>query len=315
MQYRGEKTQKNSLFLSMQLTKHISQLLYRYDCVTVPGFGAFLGEPVSALLNETDQVIYPPSKSISFNSQLQSNDGLLAHAVTQSEQMVYEEAVRAIHKEVVRWKAQLHQGETLTLERIGTLVLNAEKSIVFTPSKTHNHLAASFGLVPVPAHKVDRSVAIPPKQIPVATSTSATSTFVRYAAAAAVALAIGYAGVFSYNDYAQDQLLVQEASLRADAQKEVQEAVFDLGDLPVLTLNTSREQYHIIGGAFGVPTNAERYVQTLQSKGYAGAHQLSPNNRGLHPVSLGSFSDKSAAIAFLRQVQRDEIKDAWLLKQ
>jgi hypothetical protein len=64
-----------------------------------------------------------------------------------------------------------------------------------------------------------------------------------------------------------------------------------------------------------VPSNAERYVLTLQSKGYSGAQQLSPNKRGLHPVSLGSFTDKKSAIAFLRQVQRGDIKDAWLYKQ
>lgn len=301
--------------MSMQLTKHISQLLYRYDCVTVPGFGAFLGEPVPAHLNVSKQVIYPPTKAISFNSQLQSNDGLLAHAVAQSDQLAYEEAVRSIHKEVVRWKAQLHQGETLLLDRIGTLVLNAEKNIVFTPSTTHNHLTASFGLAPIAARKVDRSAVIQSKQTPVVIPTKGSSSLARYAAAAAVALAIGYAGVFGYNDYAQDQLLVQEASLRSEAQKEVQEAVFDLGDLPALTLNQPKKQYHIIGGAFGVPTNAERFVQALQTKGYTTAHQLSPNKGGLHPVSVGSFSDKPSAVAFLRQVQRDQIKDAWLLKQ
>lgn len=299
----------------MQLSKHISHLLYRHDCVAVPGFGAFLGEAVSARLSEADQMIYPPSKSISFNSQLQSNDGLLAQAVAQSEGIAYEEAVRAIHKEVVRWKAQLHQAETLLLDRIGTLALNAENNIVFTPSQSHNHLTASFGLAPIPALKIDRSLPVQPKQTPVVMAPKTSDSLIRYAAAAAVALAIGYAGVFSYNDYAQDQLLAQEASLRAEAQTEVQEAVFDLGDLPVLTINNTSENYHIIGGAFGVPTNAERYVQTLQSKGYTGAHQLSPNKRGLHPVSLGSFTDKPSAVAFLRQVQRDDIKDAWLLKQ
>ena len=35
----------------MHLTKHISDLLYRYDCVTVPGFGAFLGTPAPAELD------------------------------------------------------------------------------------------------------------------------------------------------------------------------------------------------------------------------------------------------------------------------
>jgi hypothetical protein len=302
----------------MQLTKHISQLLYRYDCVTVPGFGAFLGEPVSARLNETDQVIYPPSKKISFNSQLQSNDGLLANAVSQAEQVSYEQAVRSIHREVVRWKSLLHQGESLSLDRLGTVTLNTEKNTVFTPSEKHNHLKASFGLAPISAYKIDRKAVAQPntaEPLPLPPPPEP-SGILRYVAAAAVAFVIGYAGFYSYQDFSQDQLLAQEASLRLEAQNEVQNAVFDLGDLPVLKINpaVAEQQYHIIGGAFGVPSNAERYVRTLQSKGYPGAQQLSPNKRGLHPVSLGSFTDKKSAIAFLRQVQRGEIKDAWLFK-
>lgn len=303
----------------MQLAKHISQLLYRYDCVTVPGFGAFLGEPLSARLNETDQVIYPPSKKISFNSQLQSNDGLLANAVAQAEQVSYEQAVRSIHREVVRWKTLLHQGESLTLDRLGALTLNTEDNTVFTPSEKHNHLKASFGLTPISAYKLDRQAAALPntaEPLPIATASESSGIF-RYVAAAAVAFVIGYAGFYSYQDFSQDQLLAQEASLRLEAQNEVQKAVFDLGDLPLLKITPAvvEQSYHIIGGAFGVPSNAERYVLTLQSKGYSGAQQLSPNKRGLHPVSLGSFTDKKSAIAFLRQVQRGDIKDAWLYKQ
>jgi hypothetical protein len=303
----------------MQLAKHISQLLYRYDCVTVPGFGAFLGEPLSARLNETDQVIYPPSKKISFNSQLQSNDGLLANAVAQAEQVSYEQAVRSIHREVVRWKTLLHQGESLTLDRLGALTLNTEDNTVFTPSEKHNHLKASFGLTPISAYKLDRQATSLPKTaepLPIATASESSGIF-RYVAAAAVAFVIGYAGFYSYQDFSQDQLLAQEASLRLEAQNEVQKAVFDLGDLPLLKITPAvvEQSYHIIGGAFGVPSNAERYVLTLQSKGYSGAQQLSPNKRGLHPVSLGSFTDKKSAIAFLRQVQRGDIKDAWLYKQ
>ena len=302
----------------MQLAKHISQLLYRYDCVTVPGFGAFLGEPVSARLNETDQVIYPPSKKISFNSQLQSNDGLLANAVAQAEQVSYEQAVRSIHREVVRWKSLLHQGESLSLDRLGVFTLNTEKNTVFTPSEKYNHLKASFGLTPISAYKLDRKAVAPPyiaEPLPIPTASEPSGIF-RYVAAAAVAFVIGYAGFYSYQDFSQDQLLAQEASLRLEAQNEVQKAVFDLGDLPVLKINPPvvEQQYHIIGGAFGVPSNAERYVITLQSKGYTGAQQLSPNKRGLHPVSLGSFTDKKSAIAFLRQVQQGDIKDAWLFK-
>ena len=310
----------------MQLTKHISYLLYRYDCVTVPGFGAFLGTPASAELDTDNETIYPPTKQISFNAQLQSNDGLLANAIAFEQQTSYEQAVRLVHKEVVRWKSMLHDGKTVELDRIGKLQFNAEKNVVFVPTKKYNHLAESFGLHPVQAQKIDRTKVLKstPKVIDFNNDRSQNQTDsqgtnsnpLRHIAAAAAAAVIGYAGIMAHDDYTQDQQLAQEMELRQEAKEEVQQAIFDLGELPKLSIQTiPQEAYHIIGGAFAVESNADRYLKQLQQKGFVGAQKLAPNSYGLHMVALGSRVDRSEAIDFLRQVQRTEITDAWMLKR
>ena len=48
----------------MKIEQYISQLLYRYQCVTVPGFGAFLTEFQSAQLDENSHSFYPPVNPI-----------------------------------------------------------------------------------------------------------------------------------------------------------------------------------------------------------------------------------------------------------
>ena len=53
-------------FVSMQLEIYISDLLYRYDCVTVPEFGAFLTHRVSAKIHESTHAFYPPKKALVF---------------------------------------------------------------------------------------------------------------------------------------------------------------------------------------------------------------------------------------------------------
>ena len=58
----------------MKIEDSISQLLYRYQCVTVPGFGAFLTEFQSAQLHENSNTFYPPKKLISFNPYLKNYD-------------------------------------------------------------------------------------------------------------------------------------------------------------------------------------------------------------------------------------------------
>ena len=267
----------------MQLTKHISHLLYRYDCVTVPGLGAFLGTPVPAELDIDNETIYPPTKQISFNSQLQSNDGLLANSISVEQQTSYEQAVRTVHKEVVRWKSMLHDGKTIELDRIGKLHFNAEKNVMFVPTNDYNHLAKSFGLHPVQAQKIDRTKVL-----------KSTPKIIDF-----------------NNDRSQNQLDSQDTN--SNPLRHV--AVFDLGELPNLSIQTiPQEAYHIIGGAFSVESNADRYLKELQQKGFVSAQKIAPNSYGLHMVALGSRVDRSEAIDFLRQVQRTEIADAWLLK-
>ena len=91
-------------FVTMKIETYIAQLLYRYQCVTVPGFGAFLTEIQSAQLNESTNSFFPPKKTISFNSQIKNNDGLLANHIAQAEKTSYGFAVSAIAFEILNWK-------------------------------------------------------------------------------------------------------------------------------------------------------------------------------------------------------------------
>lgn len=132
----------------MNLNSHISSLLYRYQCVTVPGFGAFLTEIQSAQLNGSAVTFNPPTKIISFNANIKNNDGLLANHISMAEKMSYEEAVLSISEVVEQWMQKLNGRETLTLENIGALKLSSEMNWFFEPVNSTNYLTSSFGLSP-----------------------------------------------------------------------------------------------------------------------------------------------------------------------
>ncbi len=132
----------------MKIENYIAQLLYRYQCVTVPGFGAFLTEIQSAQLNEGTNSFFPPKKMISFNSRLKNNDGLLANHIANAEKTSYGFAVSAIAFEVTEWKKTLEQNGVISLKNIGEVRLNAERNIIFTPNDQTNYLTSSFGLSP-----------------------------------------------------------------------------------------------------------------------------------------------------------------------
>jgi len=284
----------------MQLQKHISELLYRYECVTVPGFGAFLTHYKSARLDASQHAFYPPTKGVSFNEQLRSNDGLLAQYIADVYSLSFEEAVKNIHTEVVAWKKALHQG-SLELASLGVFVFNTEQKIVFAPSDSHNHLMASFGLGAVVSPKVARVA-------PVAAQNASTTSFWKVAAVGV--LAIGIAGL-SYFKWENQHLINQE---QAAIESSLQKAVFDLGALPSITVTMplKKERFHIVAGAFRVSANADKKLKQLLQKGY-NAQRLPANKYGLHPVAFESFTDRDEAVKRLRTIQRVAAKDAWIL--
>ena len=103
----------------MMIEKHISALLYRYQCVTIPNFGAFITETVSARYNETTNTFVPPKKTILFNSLLQQNDGLLANHIALEENISFKEALTLIQEQCILWKDALNINKIVYLKNIG----------------------------------------------------------------------------------------------------------------------------------------------------------------------------------------------------
>jgi len=137
----------------MQLSKYISDLLYQHDCVTIPGFGSFLGNYKSAEFDLKNERFFPPKKQISFNSQIKGNDGLLAKKIAKELDVDFNEALKEINKVVLSWNSRL-KNETILLEDLGELYLSDENKIIYLPNSRSNHLKDSFGLSPLFVRKL-----------------------------------------------------------------------------------------------------------------------------------------------------------------
>ncbi len=66
----------------MDVTAFIRELLFGHDCVIVPGFGGFIGNYTPARIDKRTGTFYPPVKQISFNRNLNHNDGLLVGKIS-----------------------------------------------------------------------------------------------------------------------------------------------------------------------------------------------------------------------------------------
>ena len=299
----------------MQLSNYISNLLFNHDCVTVPGFGSFLGNYKSAQYDFKEQKFHPPSKQISFNSQIKDNDGLLAKNISKELDLPYDQAVKKIHQEVLTWTKKITT-ETIVLKNIGELYLSTEDKITFIPSNELNHLKESFGLSPIFVTELEGKKPLQSKKSPIYSNTEKKKSNYFTQAAIWACLIIGVSSIYinGKNDLIEQEL-AYEQEFRKQTKEKVQKAVFNLGSLPSLTVNVKMKEkkYFIIAGAFRIPQNAQNLMLNLKKKGYE-ASRLELKDKGLSPVAFTSFSNRTEAVTELRVIQQKENKDAWIFE-
>jgi len=313
----------------MQLSKYISDLLYRYECVMVPNFGGFVSNTVSSQLDEVTQQFTPPTKNISFNIHLQQNDGLLINHIAKSLNISYDEASKLIQNTIDNWNADL-QESPLLLNNIGQFTLENEQ-LNFEPINSVNYLASSFGLSDVDVNYVLRhsvattNVAVdePDNDKVEEPVLAPKKTYTKYIAAAAI-----FAGVFiAGNTYINSLVHKQEIVAQQEITTKIQQASFNvLSPLPAITVLIEKKEievetpsvpeithykYHIIAGAFKDAENAAKKVAHLTKKGYD-PKIIGLNKWGLTQVSYASFNDKNEATNMLNSIRNKDNKHAWL---
>lgn len=307
----------------MNIEYYIAQLLYRYQCVTVPGFGAFLTELQSAELLDGTNSFYPPKKIISFNFYLKNNDGLLANHIAQCKKIDYETAVQEIKKEVELWKNGLQNNQNIILKNIGTIGLNFQGNMVFEASNQINYFTDAFGLSNFNAPKIKRGsikkeveIVADKETIVLFGNHKESNGYLKYAAIFLVAM--GTVGFFGNNFYQNQQLeqsKIVENQVQKEVQNKIQEATFFIkSPLPNVTLAVKETEmnYHIVAGAFRNERNAQRIFEKLSNLGFR-ARRIEKNNFGLFPVLFGSYPTYLEAQKALTEIHKTQSPEAWLM--
>lgn len=306
----------------MQLDQYISDLLYRYECVIVPGFGAFLTQYQPAIIHESTHAFYPPKKKLSFNAQLTDTDGLLANYIAKKDRIPHEDANAKMASYVRFLFDSLHKGSIVELKNVGSFQLSEEHTLQFEPSYHLNYLSSSFGLSSFTSSQIYREVykdeiTALEEKTPIAFTPERRASFgwMKYAAIAVLGLGVAGFGGFNYlkNIEAHNYATAQEARTQVD--EKIQQATFVIENpLPAITLNLTQPKgkYHVVAGAFRLQENAEKRIQQLQSKGYDKARLVGVNKFGLHQVVYGSYQNSQEALVVLRTVRKEDNKSAWL---
>jgi cell division septation protein DedD len=336
--------------MKINVVKYIPELLYRHDCVIIPGFGGFIGNYSPARINPVYHTFYPPCKSLLFNIHLKQNDGLLASCISHAEHIPYEHAMEEISRMLFDWHRALENGQELIIEKVGKIVKETDGILQFEQDLSMNYLPDAFGLTTLvsPAirrpgmqdrlgKKLDRYAYASPGK-----SRKLTRTL-RWAAILALPLGLAvyfsitnmdrirsfnqnYTGfLFSGSNKAQEKkvashwiVLPSEKKINAAPKAAaVQPASVQVIQevKPEVRENTEpavKNPYAIIVGAFRFRDNADNLVAKLKQEGYD-AGIFDTTTTGLFRVCLGSFVNRDEALAQLAVVRANNYSSAWLL--
>ena len=331
------------------LDKNISELLFDHDCVILPGFGGFLTNYSGARIHPIKHSFQPPARTIVFNANLRTNDGLLIDHVSRQAQISYQEASMAVNEYAGKCMRELENGDTIHFTHIGSCRMGRENNIIFDPDLSFNYLEDALGLPSFvsPAIKRESVRQRLEKQLtprPVAPSQKKHRNLrpalgwvagITIPVAAALLLYMfnptfvgslghSYASFVPTVTFNTAEHNINAAPSEKDAhlvnfrvipEKVVEEPVAaEPLPQPVseATPVITLKKYQIVVGAFSEKANAESYVGKLRAKDYD-ASIIGKSSNGLIRVSISGFDLKRDALSMLDRVRADENSSAWLL--
>ncbi|MDR0749462.1 MAG: SPOR domain-containing protein [Tannerellaceae bacterium] len=130
----------------LRIVPHLERLLMVQDFVTVPQFGGFVLQTVSASYRVDDHSFHPTHKEISFNTTIRHNDGLLVESYITKYGVDYQHAYRMLKDDINEMTEILSKGMNVSLGTIGTFRSGREGEIIFQPNDTNPFSTESYGL-------------------------------------------------------------------------------------------------------------------------------------------------------------------------
>ncbi len=137
------------------IIEHIEYLVTRYDCVVVPGWGAFIANYSTARYDEGNAQMVRPQRAIGFNASVNHNDGLLAQSICRREGLTFDESMRFIADSVTTFRQQLAMDSEVSMGRLGYFRRNQGQFIEFVPFANANACDQYYGLDDLSIKMVD----------------------------------------------------------------------------------------------------------------------------------------------------------------
>lgn len=319
----------------VDITVFIRELLFGHDCVIVPGFGGFIGNYSPARIDKNSATFYPPVKQISFNRNLNHNDGLLVGKVSASLNINYGDARSMVEEFVSELRKKLTKGEKVVFDNIGSFINNQEGNVQFEPDMDANYHLDSYGLesfqcLPLEGYDVRKRILRHPGKDPVKQSSMRK---ILWRAAVIIPLLLVIVTVplktnlfrlnvetttmnplvtaeFEQNKKAVDQDIKDEAIKITENSKPVTEAV----TAPEIKVPVVAEEnlYFLITGSFKSEENAVAQTEMLKKEGFTPEVVAAPN--GFYRVRAMECHDLNTALTKKDSISK-KFPGAWISRK
>ena len=337
----------------MKMETYISDLLYRHDCVIIPGLGGIITNYRSAQIHPVSHTIRPPSKSIRFNVNLQEDDGLLANYVSSCESISFASAQSKIERFVFSIQNDLEHKKEARLSKIGILSVDLNGILSFEPDLKVNYLPDAFGLEAIQSPailKKSKGIDVSKQIYRGARSIQTQKTSFNWKVAAVLIPLIGLSTYISFQQEAIGDKYANYAYLNPFKEKpaavyvpraiEAKEKTIELKetkitDVPETVIETVKvntevkakktipapsvkttlvsKPFHLVAGCFSSEHNATKFVAQLKTEGFE-ASVIGQNKNGLFRVAFQSYVSRELAVSEMKKL-KDSGKSTWLLKK
>jgi len=130
----------------MRIDQYISELLYDFECVVLPGLGGFIASDRPAAINSINHNFNPPFRKLMFNKYLKDNDGLLVNHIAKAENLTFKQAGEKVDQFVENCHKDLQNNRVVVFENIGMLHFDNNQHFVFEQDTNVNYHSEAFGM-------------------------------------------------------------------------------------------------------------------------------------------------------------------------
>jgi|LSQX01.2.fsa_nt_gb nucleoid DNA-binding protein len=296
--------------------RHIETLLRRHDYVIVPEMGGFVYQYRPAVI--TSESIQPPLTTVSFNPLMKTSDGLLAIEISRSENISFREATASINQQVESLKSSLKSKKKVEIGNLGSLSIDDNRKIIFTPAVGKHLAPANYGLSTLHyAASTDK-----PENKVISFTLPSAKKVARYAAVAAVAVGLFFAApkIGDSTKSLANLLPTEFFTQKTEVEQSVKPLIIGIPNsetkkMEAAAAENSDLKHHVIVSCMATQQGAEGLVSSLNKMNFTKAHILPPIKT--YRVAIESFATKEEAIRYMQHLRANtpQFSDAWVLSE